>query len=62
MEPVFMMLGQAAGAAAAISAEDGTSVQDVPYAKLRERLIADKAKLDAPKRKDHTPLSEPVNN
>jgi hypothetical protein len=61
MEPVFMMLGQAAGAAAAISAESGQSVQDIPYAKLRERLLADKAKLDAPKKKDPTPLSAPVN-
>jgi hypothetical protein len=61
MEPVFMMLGQAAGAAAAISAESGTSVQEIPYARLRERLLADKAKLDAPKKKDPTPLSAPVN-
>jgi hypothetical protein len=51
MEPVYMALGQAAGTAAAFAIEAGTDVQDVPYAKLRERLLADGAKLspdDAP--------------
>ena len=40
MEPVFFALGQAAGAAAALAAEQGAAVQDVDYAKLRERLLA----------------------
>jgi hypothetical protein len=51
MEPVYMALGQAAGTAAAFAIEAGTDVQDVPYANLRERLLADGAKLspdDAP--------------
>jgi len=51
MEPVYMELGQAAGTAAAFAIEAGTDVQDVAYAKLRERLLADGAKLspdDAP--------------
>lgn len=51
MEPVYMELGQAAGTAAAFAIEAGTAVQDVPYAKLRERLLVDGAKLspdDAP--------------
>lgn len=39
MEPVFMILGQSAAMAAAIAIDDGLSVQDVPYGKLRERLI-----------------------
>ena len=51
MEPVYMALGQAAGTAAVFAIRAGTDVQDVPYAALRERLIADGARLsddDAP--------------
>jgi hypothetical protein len=40
MEPVFMILGQSAAAAASLAIEKGIAVQDVPYAKLRERLLA----------------------
>ena len=39
MEPVFMVLGQSAGAAAALAIERGAAVQDVPYEALRERLL-----------------------
>src|SRR3954467_1350052 len=42
MEPVFMILGQAAATAAALAIEDGVAVQDVSYAKLKQRLLADK--------------------
>jgi hypothetical protein len=38
MEPVFMMLGHAAGAAASIAIDDRCGVQAVKYATLRERL------------------------
>jgi len=38
MEPTFMMLGQAAGAAAALAVERQTPVQEVPYELLRQRL------------------------
>jgi len=38
MEPVFMVLGQAAGAAAALSVEDGVPVQSLDYSKLRRKL------------------------
>jgi hypothetical protein len=41
MEPVFMILAQSAATAAALAIDAGQSVQDVPYAKLRERLVAD---------------------
>ncbi|MFN4259272.1 MAG: FAD-dependent oxidoreductase [Gemmataceae bacterium] len=51
MEPVFMILGQSAATAAVQAIEKGTSVQDVSYAKLRERLLADKQVLDLPGRK-----------
>ncbi len=42
MEPVFMMLGQATGTAASLAIDRGTTVQDVPYAPLRVRLLADR--------------------
>ena len=41
MEPVFMILGQSAATAAVMAIDDRTPVQDVPYAKLRTRLLAD---------------------
>ncbi len=39
MEPVFMILGQSAGTAAAIAIDGNQAVQDVPYATLRELLV-----------------------
>jgi hypothetical protein len=41
MEPVFMILGQSAATAAVMAIEDGLPVQQVPYAKLRARLLED---------------------
>lgn len=41
MEPVFMILGQSAATAAVMAIDSGIAVQDVPYEKLRARLIAD---------------------
>src|ERR1041384_5769075 len=46
MEPVFMILGQSAATAAVMAMESGIAVQDVPYEKLRERLLADKQVLE----------------
>lgn len=40
MEPQYMMLGQAAGAAAALASSAGTPVQDVRIALLQDRLAA----------------------
>lgn len=50
MEPVFMILGQTAGTAAAMAIDNGVAVQKVDYNKLKERLLADKQVLvwDAP--------------
>ncbi|MDA3924777.1 MAG: FAD-dependent oxidoreductase [Kiritimatiellae bacterium] len=45
MEPVFMILGQSAGTAAVFAIEEGVSVQNVNYAKLRKRLQADKQRF-----------------
>jgi hypothetical protein len=41
MEPVFMVLGQSASTAAALAIDLDTQVQEVPYARLREQLLAD---------------------
>ena len=57
MEPVFMMLGHAAGAAASIAVEHRATVQEVPYAELRQRLLAEKQILD---RASPAPAPSPV--
>lgn len=61
MEPVFMILGQSAGTAAALAIDGKTSVQRVDYAKLRERLLADKQilKWEAPVRKSAPAVPPP---
>jgi hypothetical protein len=41
MEPVFMILGQSAASAAVLAIDGNVAVQDVPYTKLRDRLLAD---------------------
>jgi hypothetical protein len=41
MEPVFMVLAQSAATAAAMAIDRGIVVQDVPYDRLRDRLVAD---------------------
>lgn len=47
MEPVFMALGQSAGTAACMAIDAGSSVQAVPYEKLRAQLLKDGQRLDA---------------
>ncbi|HZL36251.1 MAG TPA: FAD-dependent oxidoreductase [Tepidisphaeraceae bacterium] len=46
MEPVYMILGQACGAAAARAIDEKVDVQNVNYPKLRERLLADKQRVE----------------
>jgi sugar phosphate isomerase/epimerase len=46
MEPVFMLLGQSAATAAAQAIDAGVSVQKIDYARLRERLLADRQELE----------------
>jgi hypothetical protein len=48
MEPVFMVLGQSAATAAAMAIDGSIAVQEVDYAALRKRLLADKQVLEAP--------------
>lgn len=40
IEGAWMVIGQGTGVAAALAAKDNVAVQDVPYPKLRERLLA----------------------
>ena len=46
MEPTFMMLGEAAGIAAALSMESKSSVQAVSYPTLRRQLLAAGLRVD----------------
>ena len=46
MEPVFMILGQSAATAAVMAIDGKIAVQDVPYTKLRERLLQDKQVIE----------------
>lgn len=45
MEPVFMILGQSTATAAAQCIDQACAVQDLDYAGLRERLLADEQRL-----------------
>ncbi len=49
MEPVFMILGQSSATAAVLALEGGLAVQDLPYARLRERLLQDGQVLEPPR-------------
>ena len=55
VEPTWMILGQSAGIAAAMTAQGGGAVQELPYAKLRERLIAQGQVLQLPELLDLPP-------
>jgi hypothetical protein len=46
MEPVFMILGESAATAASLALDAGSSVQDVPYTDLRDRLLASRQILE----------------
>src|SRR5882757_4344256 len=48
LEPVFMMIGQATGSAAASAIDAGVTVQDIDYDDLRRRLLAGNALLQWP--------------
>jgi hypothetical protein len=48
MEPVFMLLGQAAATAASVATDDNVPVQQVSYKKLEARLRTDRQVLDWP--------------
>jgi hypothetical protein len=48
MESEYMALGQAAAAAACLAIEQDIAAQELPYAALRERLVADKVMVEWP--------------
>lgn len=48
VEPTWMVLGQSAGIAAALSAKEDVPVQQLPYTELRDRLLAQGQVLDLP--------------
>ncbi len=48
VEPTWMTLGHSAGIAAALAAKHSHTVQELPYALLKERLLAQKQVLDLP--------------
>jgi hypothetical protein len=48
MEPVFMILGQSAGTAAALAIDERTAIQDLTYEKLREKLVENGQRLSYP--------------
>lgn len=48
VEPTWMILGQSAGIAAALSAKQNVAVQKLSYSHLRERLLAQKQVLELP--------------
>jgi len=58
VEPTWMILGQSAGIAAALSAKQNVSVQKLPYPALRERLLAQKQVLDLPVLADLPPKAQ----
>jgi hypothetical protein len=40
MEPVFMVLGQSAAAAACLAVNKNIAVQDIDYSELKEMLVS----------------------
>jgi hypothetical protein len=48
MEPVWMILGESAGVAAAMAVSEDTPVQQLPYEAVKEKLVALKQKLERP--------------
>lgn len=58
MEPVFMILGHSAAAAAAIALDQNIAVQDVEYEQLKERLLKEGQVLQysGPYRQPKTPI------
>jgi len=48
VEPAWMVISHSAGIAAALAAKEGAPVQQLDYAKLKERLVHQKQALDLP--------------
>ncbi|MFY0652433.1 MAG: FAD-dependent oxidoreductase [Cyclobacteriaceae bacterium] len=48
MEPVFMILGQSAGTAAAMALDENVGIHDLPFEKIRAKLLEDGQVLELP--------------
>ena len=59
IEGAWMVIGQGAGVAAARAAKDNVPVQELKYAKLRERLLAQKQVLDLPEASNEPTATAP---
>ena len=55
IEGAWMVIGQGAGVAAALAARNDVAVQDLEYAKLRDRLLTQKQVLELPEVPDTPP-------
>ena len=55
IEGAWMVIGQSAGIAGALSAKENVAVQSLPYAKLRERLLAQGQILELPAKRTTAP-------
>jgi hypothetical protein len=55
IEGAWMVISQGAGVAAALAAKNDVAVQDLEYARLRERLLAQKQVLELPEFSDTPP-------
>lgn len=60
VEPTWMILGQSAGIAAAMSAKDRSAVQTVPYERLRDRLLAQGQVLALPDESELEQIPQPT--
>ena len=60
IEGAWMVIGQGAGVAAALAVAQGSAVQDLEYARLRERLLAQKQVLELPGAKEQPPSKHSI--
>jgi len=58
MEPVFMILGQSAGTAAALAIDEGTTVQDLNYSTLKATLEKNGQRLEWFKERSAEPAKQ----
>ena len=60
IEGAWMVIGQGAGIAAALAAKQNLPVQELEYAQLRKRLLAQKQALDLPEVVEESPPSRSI--
>ena len=60
MEPVYMILGQSAGTAAALAIDGRTAIQDINYPALRQRLLRQGQVLEWPEDEAAMPEEVPL--